>query len=72
MAGYHEVEMIEEGGCEMVKIVLMGWMDEADLEAKYKTKPDRLAAIKKNTRTYWCDIGEVWLYEDMEYETHKA
>ena len=45
-------------------------MDEQDLDTKYAKKPARLEAIKKNTRTYWCDVGEVTLFEDMEYETN--
>ena len=48
------------------------WLDEPDLDAKYAAKPERLAAIKKNARTWKCDIGEVTLYEDMEYETNNS
>ena len=32
-------------------------------------KPTRLAAIKKNTRTIWDEVGECWLYEDMQYKS---
>jgi hypothetical protein len=54
------------------KVTMVGtgeFMDEVDLAAKYKDKPTRLAAIKKNTNTFYCSIGEVQLYEDMSYKS---
>jgi len=42
------------------------------LNEKYATKPARLEAIKKNSRRIWCTLGEVWLHEDMEYETNNT
>jgi len=45
------------------------WLDEIDLAAKYKNKPERLAAIKKNTQTYYDETSEVLLYEDMTYQS---
>jgi hypothetical protein len=54
------------------KVTMAGtgiFMDESDLDAKYKDKPTRLAAIKRNTKTFYCEIGEVHLYEDMSYKS---
>ena len=56
-----------------VKMVGTGvFMDEEDLTEKYKGKPKRLAAILKNTDTYYDDRGEVLLYEDMTYQSSKV
>ena len=44
------------------------FLDEIDLEEKYKNKPDQLAAIKANTRTYFCPVRQVQLFEDVKYK----
>ena len=44
------------------------FLDEIDLEEKYKNKPDQLTAIKANTRTYFCPIRQVQLFEDVKYK----
>ena len=45
------------------------FMDKEDLETKYKDKPTRLAAILRNTTTYYCTKSETLLYEDLEYKS---
>jgi hypothetical protein len=45
------------------------WLDEEDLAKKYANKPNRLAAILRNTRRFNCPISETELFEDMEYCT---
>lgn len=44
------------------------YIDEIDLDEKYKNKPDQLAAIKANTRTYFCSVRQVQLNEDVKYK----
>jgi len=41
-------------------------MDEADLDDKYKNKPEQLANIKATARTLWHPDRKVWMYEDRE------
>ena len=56
-----------------VKMVGTGeFLDRFDLEAKYKNKPLRLAAVLKNARTLYCTIAETTLYEDMRYTTEDS
>ena len=43
------------------------FMDLEDLEIKYKNKPKQLAAIVRNARSFYCDIRETMLYEDVKY-----
>ena len=43
------------------------FLDKDDLEDKDKNKQKRLAAILKNTETYWDPVSECLLYEDMTY-----
>ena len=57
----------ESTNVEMVGTGMM--LDLADLSHKYMDKPQRLAAILKNTKTFYCRISETLLYEDMEYKT---
>ena len=44
------------------------FLDEIDLREKYKSKPDQLQNILANTRTYFCNVRQVWLYEDVCYK----
>jgi len=55
----HEVEFVGTGN----------FMDLEDLEMKYKNKPERLAAIKKNTKTIFDTVSECTLYEDKMYQS---
>ena len=57
----------ESSQVEMVGTGMM--LDLGDLSDKYKDKPQRLAAILKNTKTFYCTISETLLYEDMQYKT---
>ena len=45
------------------------FFDEHDLTDKYKKKPEVLAAILKNTRTFECPISNRTMYEEMVYTT---
>ena len=45
------------------------WVSKAQLEETYAQEPQRLEAILKNTRSWYDSIGELELYEDMEYVT---
>ena len=45
------------------------FLDKPDLELKYGTKPQRLEAILKNAKTYYCEISETFFYEDMGYKS---
>ena len=47
------------------------WKSAVFLADKYAKEPARLAAIMKNTRSWYDDIGETTLFEDMEYETRQ-
>eukprot|EP00435_Cladocopium_sp_Y103_P000455 s2333_g1.t1 len=47
------------------------FLDEIDLDKKYQDKPDQLANLKANTRTYFCPVRQVQLFEDVKY-TRKA
>ena len=44
------------------------FIDEEDLNEKYKRKPEQLASIKANTRTMQCPVRKVKLYEDPEFK----
>ena len=44
------------------------FIDEEDLNEKYKRKPEQLASIKANTRTMTCPVRKVKLYEDPEFK----
>ena len=41
------------------------YFDEEDMNDKYKNKPEQLANIIANTRTFFCPVRQVWLYEDV-------
>jgi len=63
---------IEETKVAKVEVELVGnghFIDDYDLEEKYKNKPARLAAIKKNGRKVFDSVSECWLTEDMEYKS---
>jgi len=44
-----------------------GYVDEEDLNEKYKNKPAQLAAIKANANAFDCPIRLTKLYQDPEY-----
>ena len=45
------------------------FLDETDLEDKYKNKPERLAAVKEHARTYTCPVTKTLFYEDIKYSS---
>lgn len=45
------------------------FLDEDDLKQKYEHKPQKLEAIKKNTKRFYDEVGEVQLFEDMTYKS---
>lgn len=64
-------ELVQERTDEdIVEMIGTGnWLDAPDMNDKYKNKPERLAAIFKNSRRWVCPVGEVVLWEDMEYQS---
>ena len=44
------------------------FFDEVDLAKKYQEKPNQLQNILANTRTYYCPVRQVQLYEDVQYK----
>jgi hypothetical protein len=48
------------------------FMDLEDLAAKYATKPNRLAALKANAKTFFCEVSKTLLYEDMVYSSNRT
>ena len=44
------------------------YFDEADMNEKYQGKPEQLANIMANTRSIFCPLRQVWLYEDVKYK----
>ena len=69
---HHEWEQIESNEASMEFVGSGEWLDKMDMDAKYKDKPQRLAAIYKNTKTWTCPIGEVTLFEDMTYKSKES
>jgi hypothetical protein len=64
--------VVEERVQEKVMKTFSGngvWVDEADLDAKYKDKPQQLAAIKDNAKSFFDSIRQVKLFEDLEYRS---
>ena len=65
------IELTHQEACSIeqrVQFIGSGtFMDEADLEAQYSGKPERLAAIKAHTRQMECPVSGVTLFEDMLY-----
>jgi len=45
------------------------FLDEADLDDKYRDKPAQLAAIKRNGRRVYCSVRETTLFEVLEYNS---
>ena len=45
------------------------WLDEIDLDEKYKNKPEQLAEIKKRARTFVHPTRQVKLYEDLDFDS---
>ena len=67
--------LVEEEKTNKTELKLVGtgdWLDEVELEEKYKHNPARAAAIIANTKTHWCDIGKVKLFQDTRYTTQSA
>ena len=67
--------LVEEEKTNKTELKLVGtgdWLDEVELKGKYKHNPARAAAIIANTKTHWCDIGKVKLFQDMRYTTQSA
>ena len=48
------------------------WLDEADLGAKYASKPHQLASIKENARTFKHPVRGCTMYEDVAFTTDAA
>ena len=44
-----------------------GFVDEIDLNAKYKNKPEQLANIKANASQFTCPVRKCLMYQDPEY-----
>eukprot|EP00973_Karenia_brevis_P090450 12402658-Karenia_brevis.AAC.1 len=65
-------EVVQELTREVSCVAFEGtgqWLDDADLEKKYRDKPEQYQAIKENTRIFIDPIRKVPLYEDMAYTT---
>ena len=61
------VEETTTNECSVQMVGTGVFLDEEDLDNKYKAKPKRLAAIKRNAERVWCPTGEVELFEGMTY-----
>jgi hypothetical protein len=48
------------------------YLDYADMEDKYKNKPDQLKSIFANTKTHFCKVRNCKLYEDPEYMSRRS
>ena len=48
------------------------YLDYADMEDKYKNKPDQLKSIFANTKTHFCTVRNCKLYEDPEYMSRRS
>ena len=48
------------------------WLDEEDLNKKYKDKPDQLAAIKAKARTLKHPTRDVTLFEDLTFTANAS
>ena len=60
---------LEEDTFEMV--VASDFLDADGLKEKFKTKPNRLAAIPTNTKKAWCISSECELIADMAYKSNE-
>ena len=48
------------------------YIDKQDIQKKYEGKPDQLESILENTRTHFCKVRNVLLYEDPEYMSRNS
>ena len=48
------------------------FIDMEDLTKKYENKPAQLKSIIENTKTHFCKVRNVMLYEDPEYMSKKS
>ena len=65
-------EVITEISRNTSSVALKGsgdWVDEEDLNERYKNKPEQLAAVKKNCRRMWHPSRCVDLFKDMQFTT---
>ena len=44
------------------------YYDEEDLKKRYEGKPEQLKNLLANTKTYYCPVKQVWLFEDVTYK----
>ena len=49
-----------------------GWLDEKELDTKYKDRPDQLAEIKKNAQSFTHPTRKVTIYEDLDFTSLDA
>ena len=47
------------------------YLDKEDMEEKFKAKPHQLKSILANTKTHYCNVRDVLLYEDPEFVSQK-
>ena len=47
------------------------FLDKEDMEEKFKAKPHQLKSILANTKTHYCNVRDVLLYEDPEFVSQK-
>ena len=47
------------------------YLDREDMTKKYEGKPEQLKSIFVKTKTHYCDVRDVLLYEDPEYMSTK-
>ena len=47
------------------------YLDKEDMTKKYEGKPEQLKSIFLKTKTHYCDVRDVLLYEDPEYMSTK-
>ena len=48
------------------------YLDKEDMTKKYEGKPEQLKSIFLKTKTHYCDVRDVLLYEDPEYMSTKT
>ena len=47
------------------------YLDREDMTKTYEGKPEQLKSIFVKTKTHYCDVRDVLLYEDPEYKSTK-
>ena len=63
-------EVVQDWKTEMTRFEFnqeAEFLEESDLTAKYKDKPEVLEKILKNGRQYFCPVKKVTLYHDPKY-----